>query len=293
MAHPQPGRGASVTPLTAHVCATCGAHYPGDVPPPATCRICADERQYVLAEGQRWLSLSSLARDHANRIEEVEPDLYGVGVEPQVAIGQRALLVRTPEGNVLWDCVPVLTEAGRARLEELGGVAAIAVSHPHFYTGIALFAELLDAQVYLHAADREHVTHPSPRIRFWEGERLELLGGVTLVRAGGHFAGGTVLHWPAGAGGGGALLTSDIIRVIPDRRHVAFLYSYPNQIPLPVREVERVGAAVEPFAFTRIHGGWWGNAIESGAKEAVRRSVERYRRAIAGRLDGAELPWPT
>ncbi|HEX7040688.1 MAG TPA: hypothetical protein VF202_11265 [Trueperaceae bacterium] len=282
-----------MTPVAAHVCATCGAHYPGDAPRPDTCRICADERQYVPTGGQRWLSLASLAEDHVNRIEEVEPDLHGVGVEPPVGIGQRALLVRTPEGNVLWDCVPVLTEAGRARLEELGGVAAIAVSHPHFYTGIALFAELLGATVHLHEADREHVTHPSPRIRFWQGERLELFGGVTLVRAGGHFAGGTVLHWPAGAGGRGALLTSDIIRVVPDRRHVSFLYSYPNQIPLPAREVERVGAAVAPFAFERIHGGWWGTVIESGAKDAVRRSVERYRRALEGRLDGAELPWPS
>src|SRR5690606_31885134 len=218
--------------------------------------------------------------------------LYGVGLEPQVAIGQRALLVRTPEGNVLWDCVPALTQEGRARLEELGGVAAIAVSHPHFYTGIAQFAALLDATVYLHAADREHVTRPGGRIGSGEGERKDLPGGVTLIRAGGHFAGGTVLHWPDGAGGAGALLTSDIIRVVPDRSHVAFLYSYPNQIPLPVREVERVGAAVQPFAVTRIHGRWWGNVIETGAKDVVRRSVARYRRAIEGRLDGVELPWP-
>src|SRR5690606_8955236 len=100
-----------VTPAAAHVCATCGAHYPGDAPPPDTCRICGGERQYVPTGGQRWLSLASLAEDHVNRIEEVEPDLHGVGVEPPVGIGQRALLVRTPEGNVLWDCVPVLTEA--------------------------------------------------------------------------------------------------------------------------------------------------------------------------------------
>lgn len=210
-----------------------------------------------------------------------------------MAIGQRALLVRTGEGNVLWDCLPVLTDAGRERLDALGGVATIAVSHPHFYTGAALFAEALGARVLLHAADRRHVTHPSERIEFWEGERLPLPGGVTLIRAGGHFAGGTVLHWAAGAEGRGALLTADIIRVIPDRRYVAFLYSYPNQIPLPAREVERVGAAVEPFAFDRLYGGWPGAVVETGAKEAVRRSVERYRRALEGRLDGEELPWPS
>lgn len=276
-----------------HVCATCGAHYPGDAPAPTVCRICADERQYVPASGQRWLSLAELASSHTNRIEEVEPDLFGLGVEPEVGIGQRALLVRTTEGNVLWDCVPVLTDEGRARLDDLGGVAVIAASHPHFYTGIAHVADRLDAVAYLHEADREHVTNPSPRMRFWSGEREGLFGGMTLIRAGGHFAGGTVLHWPAGADGEGALLTSDIITVIPDRTHVSFLYSYPNQIPLPVREVDRIGAAVEPFEFGRIHGGWWGRVIESGAKDVVRRSVERYGRAIRGRLDGVELPWPT
>lgn len=276
-----------------HICATCGAHYPASDVPPAVCSICTDERQYVPAGGQSWTRHSVLATDHSNWFAEQEPDLWEVGVEPQVAIGQRALLVRTDMGNVLWDCVPVLTDAGSQRLESLGGVTAIAVSHPHFYTGAALFAQALGATVHLHTADRQHVTHASGRIEFWDGERLQLPGGVTLIRAGGHFAGGTVLHWAAGASGSGVLLTSDIIRVVPDRRYVAFLYSYPNQIPLPVLDVERIGAAVEPFAFDRIYGGWREAVVSSGARDVVRLSVDRYRRAIAGRLDGAELPWPS
>lgn len=276
-----------------YVCLTCGAHYPAGAEPPDPCRICADERQYVPVSGQTWARHAALAAGRSHRVEEAEPGLWEVGLEPPVAIGQRALLVRTGEGNVLWDCLPVLTDAGLERLRALGGVDVIAVSHPHFYAGAALFAEALGARVLLHAADREHVTHPSERIESWDGEHLPLPGGVTLVRAGGHFAGGTVLHWAAGAEGRGALLTADIVRVIPDRRFVAFLYSYPNQIPLPAREVERIGAAVEPFAFDRIYGGWRGAVLETGAKEAVRRSVERYRRAVEGRLDGVELPWPT
>lgn len=276
-----------------YVCLTCGAHYLAGAEPPDPCRICADERQYVPVSGQAWARHAALAAGRSHRVEEAEPGLWEVGLEPPVAIGQRALLVRTGEGNVLWDCLPVLTDAGLERLRALGGVDVIAVSHPHFYAGAALVAEALGARVLLHAADREHVTHPSERIESWDGEHLPLPGGVTLVRAGGHFAGGTVLHWAAGAEGRGALLTADIVRVIPDRRFVAFLYSYPNQIPLPAREVERIGAAVEPFAFDRIYGGWRGAVLETGAKEAVRRSVERYRRAVEGRLDGVELPWPT
>lgn len=275
-----------------HICVTCGAHYPEGEPLPAVCAICADERQYVGANGQQWTRHSELAAAHEMHFNEYEPGLWGVGLKPGLAIYQRALLVRTNEGNVLWDCVPVLTDYGYRRLVELGGVQAIAVSHPHFYSGMALYADAFGANVYVHAADRQHVTHPHPRLRFWENERLSPLQGVTLIRGGGHFAGGTVLHWPVGAAGKGALLTADIIGVVPDRRYVSFLYSFPNRIPLPPREVERVGAAVEPFEFDRIYGGWEGNVIAAGAKEVVRRSVLRYRRAVEGRLDGASLPWP-
>lgn len=278
-----------------YVCAACGAHYPAARnagSPPEACAICSDERQYVPLGGQRWLTYAELVAGHENSLSEKEPGLWGFGLDPSFAIGQRALLVRTPDGNLLWDCLAALTPEGTEQLEKLGGVRAIAISHPHYYTAVKEFAEAFDARVFLHAADRQHVTNPSERIEFWEGERLEPFGGLTLIRAGGHYAGGTVLHWPQGADGRGALLTGDILQVIPDRDFVAFMYSYPNLIPLPVAEVERIGAAVEPFDFDRIYGAWWGRVIPSGAKDVVRRSVERYRRAIAGRLDGVELPPP-
>ena len=275
-----------------HVCLTCGAHVPGDAPPPSLCRICDEPRQYVTESGQAWERHDALLAAHAPRIQEEAFGLVGVGLDPPVAIGQRALLVRTPTGNVLWDCVPLLHDVTVERLQELGGVRAVAVSHPHFTTGAARFADAFDADVFLHAADRAFVTHPHARLRFWDGERRALFGGVDLVRAGGHFPGGTVLHWRDGADGRGLLLTGDIVMVIPDRRHVAFLYSYPNLIPLPVREVERIGAALEPLAFDAIVGGWWGRVVARDGKEVVRRSVDRYRRAVEGRLDGAAVPWP-
>jgi hypothetical protein len=274
------------------VCATCGVHLPGDAPPPDACPICTDPRQYVGEHGQRWLRHAELARGHRTRVELVEDGLWGVGVEPSFAIGQRALVVRTPEGNVMWDCVPLVDASGVALLEALGGVRTIAVSHPHFTTGVALWAEALGAEVLLHAADRAHLHRGGPRVRFWEGERLALPGDLTLVRAGGHYAGGTVLHWPGGAGGRGALLVGDIVQVIPDRTHVGFMWSYPNLIPLPEREVARVAAALAPLSFDRIHGGWWGRRIDAGAHEVVQRSARRYAAALAGRLDGESVPWP-
>jgi hypothetical protein len=146
------------------------------------------------------------------------------------------------------------------------------------------FAHAFAAPIYLHAADQEWVMRPDPAIRFWEGEALELWEGVTLIRAGGHFTGGTVLHWAAGAEGRGILLTSDILTVVSDRRYVSFMRSYPNLIPLPEKSVSGIVAAVEPYAFDRIYGGWWPKVIEEEAKTAVHRSAARYIAAINGRL---------
>ena len=101
--------------------------------------------------------------------------------------------------------------------------------------------------------------------------------GLTLVRGGGHFRGGTMLHVAQGAG---ALLVGDIIQVVPDRSHVAFMWSYPNLVPLPEAEVARMVAAVEPFAYEAIYGAWWDAIIPSGGPEIVRRSAQRYGRAL-------------
>ena len=85
--------------VTAWICARCGMQYPDTASPPASCPICEDERECVAAGGQRWTSADELARDHAVEIREEEPGLVGLGVTPSFAIGQRALLVRTPQAT--------------------------------------------------------------------------------------------------------------------------------------------------------------------------------------------------
>ena len=132
----------------------------------------------------------------------------------------------------------------------------------------------------LHAADRQWVMRPDARIAFWEGETKGLWDGMTLIRGGGHFEGGTVLHWPAGAAGKGVLLSGDILQVVSDRRYVSFMYSYPNLIPLPAHEVRRIVAAVEPYAYERIYGAWWDRVVDEDAKTAVSRSAARYIEAL-------------
>jgi glyoxylase-like metal-dependent hydrolase (beta-lactamase superfamily II) len=263
-----------------YICVTCGTQFIGSAEAPGCCPICEDERQYVGANGQQWTTLEELQSGHHNIIRELEPGLTGIGSHPDFAIGQRALLVQTPQGNVLWDCISLIDAPTRAVVESLGGISAIAISHPHYYSSMVEWANAFDAPIYLHAADREWVMRPDARIEFWEGESKSLLGGLILIRCGGHFPGGTVLHWPDGAEGKGALLSGDIATVVSDTRYVSFMYSYPNLIPLPAWEIRRIARALEPYAFERIYGAWWDRVVPEDGKGAVARSAARYIAAI-------------
>src|SRR5215813_10912592 len=263
------------------ICVQCGTQFSETARPPLRCSICEDERQFVRHRGQEWTILKSLAADHRNRFEEEAPRLLGIGTEPEFAIGQRALLVQSPRGNLLWDCISLLDDETIAEVSARGGIRAIAISHPHFYSSMIEWADRFDSEIFLHSADREWVVRKSWRINFWGEATLSLWDDLTLINCGGHFEGGTVLHWTAGAGGKGALLTGDIITVVQDRRYVSFLRSYPNLIPLGASAIRRIVERIEPFSFEQIYGGWWQANVLSNAKAAVKRSAERYFRWIS------------
>jgi hypothetical protein len=265
------------------ICTTCGTQYAETDQPPPACTICLDERQYVRATGQSWTTLARLRLTNRNSLKFKEPGLLGIGIEPPFAIGQRALFLRTPRANVLWDCLALLDKAVVEAIEGLGGISAMAISHPHYYSSMVEWSRAFGGvPIYLHAADRQWVMRPDQAIVFWEGETRALHDGLTLVRCGGHFEGGTVLHWAGGAAGRGALLSGDIIQVVPDRNHVSFMRSYPNYIPLPASAIERIVRAVEPFKYDRIYGAFWDMVIEADGKVVVERSSERYLQAIKG-----------
>jgi glyoxylase-like metal-dependent hydrolase (beta-lactamase superfamily II) len=263
--------------VTAYICLTCATQYAPSDAPPDRCEICEDERQYVPESGQRWTSAEELRGTHHNDIRD-DAGFDGVGVDPHLAIGQRALLVPFDGGTLMWDCVPFLDDHAAAEIEHRGGLAGIAISHPHYYSGMVEWAERFECPVHLHADDADWIMRPSPAISLWSGETLPLGGGLTLIRCGGHFAGGTVLH----VADRRALLSGDIVQVIPDRRFVSFMYSYPNLIPLPEASVRAIVDALEPFEFDTIHGAWWGTLVRSDGSGVVRRSAERYLRALRG-----------
>jgi hypothetical protein len=260
------------------ICVQCGTQFGETAEPPPRCPICEDERQFVRHGGQEWTTLERLAAGHHNCFEDEAPQLLGIGTDPEFAIGQRALLLQSPGGNLLWDCISLLDDKTIAKVNTRGGIRSIAISHPHFYSSMVEWSERFDAQIFLHAADRIWVMRESSRIQFWEGITQPLWDGLTLINCGGHFEGGT-LHWPASANGKGALLTGDIIQVVQDRRYVSFMRSYPNLIPLGPAAISRILKTIEPFSFDQIYGAWWKATVLSDAKAAVARSAERYQRA--------------
>jgi hypothetical protein len=268
--------------MDACICTACGTQYPPSDAPPAHCTICEEERQYVPLAGQSWTTLPKLTVTHFNSWRQHEPGLLGIGTQPTFAIGQRALLVCTPHGNILWDCISLIDAATIALIEGLGGLKGIAISHPHFYTTMVEWGRAFNAPVHLHAADREWVMRPDRSLHFWDGETLPLLPEVALVRCGGHFPGGSVLHWSGGAGGRGVLCSADIATVTVDRKFLSFMRSYPNLIPLSAREVEGIGAALEPLKFDAIYGHFFDRVIPTGGKDILKRSVTRYIGAISG-----------
>lgn len=263
--------------MRAFLCATCGTQYPPAEAPPPACPICVDERQYVPASGQTWTTLERLRDTHSNKFRELAKDLLAIETTPAFAIGQRAILVRTPSGNILWDCIALIDDATIALLEGLGGVSAIAISHPHYYTTMVTWAHALGGvPIHLHEADAEWVMQPDPAISFWSGDSKDLAPGVTLVRLGGHFAGGTVLHWAGWGGGRGVVLPGDILQVVPSG-HVSFMWSYPNLIPLSATKVRNMAAMMQPYEFDAIYGAFSGRGqIERNGKQVVMASAERY-----------------
>jgi hypothetical protein len=267
-----------------YLCVMCATQYAESETPPERCTICVDDRQYVNPAGQQWTTLAQEQGRHTNTLAEITPGIVTISTEPKLGIGERSHLLRTEHGNILWDCIGYLDDATITAVRELGGIAAIAISHPHFFSTMVEWSRAFGgAPIYLHADHAPWVMRPDVAIHRWEGESVEVLPGVAMLRCGGHFPGSSVLHWPAaedGQGGQGALFTGDTIKVVADTRFVTFMYSYPNDIPLDARTVRAIADVVEPLPFARLYDGW--TAVTGDPKEAVRRSAGRYIAHVQG-----------
>lgn len=263
-----------------YICETCGTQHADTPKPPASCRVCDDERQYVGWHGQRWTTHDALAQRCSLRIAD-DGGLLGLGLASEFAIPQRALLLPTDAGNILWECVSLVTPEAVAALQARGGVDLIVISHPHFYSAMVEWSDALGgATILLHEADRDWVMRPAPQLEFWRGDTRRLSDGVTLIRCGGHFAGSTALHWRDGPAPGGALFPGDAPQVASDRRHVGFMYSYPNYIPMKTSDVRAIRERLAPYDFEQVFGFSWGRNITHGGRAAVDASFKRHFAAV-------------
>lgn len=315
------------------ICTACGTQHPHTSRSfLKTCFICDDPRQFVPPSGQSFTTLSDLrsstspkyknefhpykysnpkekfkaARSDQKDEGEVlsiddlqKAELIFIVTAPKFGIGQRAILVRLPSGkNVLWDCVAYLDDDTVNKIKQLGGIDAMVISHPHFYTTHLEWARAFgDCPVYLAADDKKwrvrldesvqrEITEEETRIRDREGKDL----GVVAVKLGGHFPGSLVLHIHHS----GRLLTADTIFTTPsglsnwevnalgetrsrpkDTNSYSFMWSIPNMIPLSVDEIARMWMILKTYDFKSTHGLILGQDIEDiNVKKRVLESVQ-------------------
>ncbi len=272
--------------MTLWICKTCAVEYPETAEPPLECPICLDERQWVPSSGQAWTSIEQMSTDgYKLEIEEVEPNLFFITSSPEAGIGQRALLVRTDAGNLLWDPTGFVDDDGAQRIRDLGGAVAIVASHPHMFGAQVAWSRALGgAPVLVSEADSSWIQRADPVIRLWSGD-LEVLPGVTLRTVGGHFPGSSVAYWPAGANGRGVILAGDSIFPGSDGKSVTFMRSFANRIPLSAAVVDRVANKAIERPFDRLYGNFSDGLVDTDARAVVRRSADRYMAWVRGDYD--------
>ena len=265
-------------------CAACGVEFGSDrTALPKVCPICADERQYVPATGQAWVTQGELAARTDVSVVELGAGQWGV-TAAGVGIGQTMQVIAGGSGVLLWDPTG-LADAGTAEfIRGLGPVRAIVASHPHMYGAQLSWSRALgDAPVLVNAADRNWVQRKDPAMQDWSGT-VELADGLDLMTLGGHFPGSAIVYWTRGADGAGAVLAGDTIMVNSDRQTASFMRSYPNRLPLSGAVVRRIADAVSGLRYRQLWSNF-GNAITDDADAKVQRSAERQIAWMRGDFD--------
>ncbi|KAM0443956.1 hypothetical protein ACHAQK_002703 [Fusarium lateritium] len=277
------------------LCVTCGTQYdiPFDNKPP-TCRMCnqvtnraktiQEPRQFVPPSGQSWTTLEKLQATHKNQFKQDDKDsrIWSIFSTPQVAIGQRAIFIQTEAGNVIWDCISLLDQETIDFIKSRGGLAAIAISHPHFYSTHLEWAREFDCPVYLAHEDQEWLNREDPEGRriFVEGETKTILPGVNMVKLGGHFPGSSVLHW------NGKIFTGDTIGISlsglnrshhnKDHQVFFFHYAFPNFIPLAPTAMHLMWKRLRVWDFTSLYSLFFTTTVhEAKVKQLVLESMKR------------------
>jgi len=259
------------------ICTTCGTKFPYNERVPALCPICNDDRQFINLKGQSWTSEEELKKERSVQIKPINDRLYYLTIKPDFAIGQRAFLLLSPHGNVLWDCIPLLDDAAKEFICRKGGLKAIAFSHPHFYSNMNEWAAEFNCPVYIHENDKRWIFNYGPDIKLWSGDEKLLWDDLKLVHVGGHFPGSSMLHI-SNLSAKGAMLCGDSLYISRSLRHTAVMFSYPNNIPLLKNDFAVFYEKCSKLQFDTLYGATFeGQDLEGNAYEIFTRSMNRYK----------------
>ncbi len=261
------------------VCTTCGVKYEKEYNEGVSCKICTDDRQYLIDDTQHWTSLHALQTRHAVQQVELTPELSSFTLMPNFAIGQRAFFIQSPSGNVLWDCIPLLTPPIIDFIKAAGGLQAIAFSHPHYYSNMHVWAEIFQCPIYIHQEDEPFVADSKVHIKFWSQDALDISDSVKLIHTPGHFPGSTILHTQIPSLGD-TIFIGDSLYLSKDRKHLSAMHSFPNVIPLSNKETLQVFDTISPYSFDSIFGAFEFQNIFEGGREVFEASHLRYKKAF-------------
>ncbi|MBY0480357.1 MAG: MBL fold metallo-hydrolase [Chitinophagaceae bacterium] len=256
------------------ICGTCGTHYlphaSSDV-----CEICNDDRQYIPDGGQIWITPDQLQRNNSVRLHKLHERVYELQIKPTFAIGQRALLILSDQGNILWDCIPLLNEPTISFIKTHGGLKAIAFSHPHYYSNMNDWAEVFDCKIYIHQNDEQWIFNMNNHINLWTGQEKKLWDGIRLINIGGHFPGSSILHVPF-LSKEGTVFCGDTLAIAPNKKHIAVMYSYPNRIPLSLQEMNRIKNRLDKIPFDSLYGFYSDQNLSEDVKKILAASLHQY-----------------
>ena len=257
-------------------CSTCGTQFVDNKHTSGNCPVCSNDRQYLPAKGQAWTKIEDLQNNFSNLITRINDNLYEIKTIPKFAIGQRAFLILTPNGNILWDCISLLNETTIEFIKSKGGLKAIAISHPHYYSSINDWAEAFKCPVYVHQNDEEFIYTNGSRISLWKGAEKELWDAIKIKNIGGHFPGSSILIVPF-LSSGGTIFCGDTFYISPSKSHVSVMYSYPNFIPVSLSEINRINESMLNIQFDTLIGAFDNQKISPNAKEILHASFSKYK----------------
>jgi glyoxylase-like metal-dependent hydrolase (beta-lactamase superfamily II) len=257
------------------ICTTCGTQYPPDRQVPELCVICNDDRQYIAEGGQHWTDMNELKKNYSTIIQKLQDNLYSLKVQQDFALANRALFVQSPGGNILWDCIPLPDDTAVDFIKANGGLKAIAFSHPHYYSTMNEWAAIFNCPIYIHENDGEWIMYNGKHIKLWGGDSLQLWDNIRIIHTGGHFPGSSVLHVPS-LSDKGAILSGDTLYISRSKRHIAVMYSYPNQILLPRNEFEAFYKKCKGLEFDSMYGAFVNQDLTGNARQIFDVSMQRY-----------------